>query len=365
MLKFTKALKRTMALGLIAVVGLPTNAFAEKLPFPEELSPQDAKMVAYGELLGREYFVAQAYTTITFKDGEEETVGNYYAKSEGKINGDWQYEYARPTGNGQFFNMPPEHHRYIDNLNYYDVYAFKKEDGTFDFQKSDKPSKFLINNLLAVEPYIAGGVWDEKGGTGSCDASGQDDRFKPHGCYIYRYSMPSPYGTKEIEFFLDKNTALLVHVNMFEKMTYDYGDGHVVTQTVDSKYYYDYPDKLEKPEFFKDYYLDKKDDSKKVETKVENNAANATKDNKESVSDKVTFKVKGHKIKNNKLTLKKGEKVKLKILNANGQKVTFKAKGKAIKVTKNGKITAKKKGSAKLIVKVGSKKYTLKIKVKK
>lgn len=365
MLKIKKALKRTIALGLIAVVGLPANAYAQKLPFAEELSVSDAQMVAYGEMLGKEYFIAQSYTTMTYKENGEETVGTFYSTSEGKINGDWQSEYSKPLGNGQFFNMPPEHYQYIDNLDYYSVYAYNK-DGEMTFEKNDQPSKFFINNLLVTELYIKSAVWNEKGGNGSCDASGHDNRFKPHSCYIYNYTMSTPNSTKIIEIYLDKKTALMVHVNSYEETTFDYGNGHVVTQTISSKYDYEYLDKLEKPELFKNYYEDKNVDLKPVRQNSptgEDEIKEVVKDAKNTVN--VSFKVKGHKIKNNKLTLKKGEKVKVKVLNANGQKITFKANGKAIKVNKKGKITAKKKGNAKLIIKVGKKKYTLKIKVTK
>ena len=154
MLKLGKRLKRMIAIGLVAVASLPGSVVnAEKLPFPEVLSPMDAQTVAYGEILGKEYFTAISYGTVTSVANGEETVGTYFSTCEGKINGDWQTEYGRPIGNGQFFNMPPEHYQYIDNLDYYSVYAYNK-DGEMTFEKNDQPSKFFINNLLVTELYI-------------------------------------------------------------------------------------------------------------------------------------------------------------------------------------------------------------------
>ena len=99
-----------------------------------------------------------------------------------------------------------------------------------------------------------------------------------------------------------------------------------------------------------------------AESKKESNVT-VDKTTKSVEKKEVSFKVKGHKIKNYKLTLKKGEKVKLKVLNTT-DKATFKAKGKSISINKKGKITAKKKGKSKLTVKVGKTKYVIKVTVK-
>lgn len=66
-----------------------------------------------------------------------------------------------------------------------------------------------------------------------------------------------------------------------------------------------------------------------------------------------------------KATLSVGGSINLKLLN-NKKKVTWKSSNKKVaSVTKKGKVKAKKKGKAKIIAKVGKKKYTCKITVGK
>lgn len=365
MLKLGKSLKRMIAISLVAVASLPGSVVnAEKLPFPEELSPMDAQRVAYGEMLGKEYFAAKSYCTLTYTANGEETIGTYYTTCEGKINGDWQTEYGKPLGNGQFFNMPPEHYTYNDNINYFTLTSFKDNEGNFKTTKTDNPTKFLIHNLLGYDEYIRSAVWNEKSGEGSCDASGSDKRFKSHACFIYEYRLPMPNGERVMNIFLDKKTGLVAEIHTVETIIVGGENGY--KQVVDRQFFYEFPEYIEKPEMFKDYYVTdaSADDSKQVSEKTEKDSnVDADKKAKSVEKKKVTFKVKGHKIKNNKLTLKKGEKVKLKVLNAKG-KVTFKAKGKSISISKKGKITAKKKGKSKITVKVGKTKYVIKVTVK-
>ena len=69
-------------------------------------------------------------------------------------------------------------------------------------------------------------------------------------------------------------------------------------------------------------------------------------------------------MKSNKVTLKKGKSVKLKVSGVKG-KVTYKSnKPKVVKVTKSGKIKALKKGKATITVKAGGKKKKIKVVVK-
>ena len=64
-----------------------------------------------------------------------------------------------------------------------------------------------------------------------------------------------------------------------------------------------------------------------------------------------------------KATLSIGGSINLKLLN-NKKKVTWKSSNKKVaSVTKKGKVKAKKKGKAKIIAKVGKKKYTCKVTV--
>lgn len=367
MLKLGKRLKRMIAIGLVAVASLPGSVVnAEKIPFPEELSPMDAQMVAYGEMLGKEYFTAVSYSTLTYTANNEDTIGTYYSTCEGKINGDWQTEYGIPTGNGQFFNMPPEHYAFNDNINYFALTSFKDSEGNFKTTKSDIPTKLLIHNLMSSEEYIKYAVWNEKTGEGSCDASGSDERFKRHACYVYEYKGSIPNGERVMRIFLDKKTGLVAKIHTVETLIISGENGF--KHVSDNQVYYEFPDYIEKPEMYKDYYVkdsvnvDRKPAPATVETKKESNVT-VDKTTKSVEKKEVSFKVKGHKIKNNKLTLKKGEKVKLKVLNTT-DKATFKAKGKSISINKKGKITAKKKGKSKITVKVGKTKYVIKVTVK-
>ena len=365
MLKLGKRLKRMIAIGLVAVASLPGSVVnAEKLPFPEVLSPMDAQTVAYGEILGKEYFTAISYGTVTSVANGEETVGTYFSTCEGKINGDWQTEYGRPIGNGQFFNMPPEHYAFNDNLNYFTLTAYKDSEGSFKTIKTDNPTKILMHNLMGFEEYIKMATLKDGSGEGSCSASGSDERFKNHLCYVYEYKDSIPYGERQIVIFLDKKTGLMAELHMVDTQNFEGPNGYKLI--TDRQYFYEYPDYIEKPEIFKDYYV--KDDTKverqlvPAESKKESNVT-VDKTTKSVEKKEVSFKVKGHKIKNNKLTLKKGEKVKLKVLNTT-DKATFKAKGKSISINKKGKITAKKKGKSKITVKVGKTKYVIKVTVK-
>lgn len=82
----------------------------------------------------------------------------------------------------------------------------------------------------------------------------------------------------------------------------------------------------------------------------------------------VTSGTKGVTIKNKNLTIKKGQKVTLKTALTpitSTSKVTFKSSDKKVAtVSSSGKITAKKKGTAKITVTSGKKKVTLTVKVK-
>ena len=64
------------------------------------------------------------------------------------------------------------------------------------------------------------------------------------------------------------------------------------------------------------------------------------------------------KLNKKKVTIKVGQKVKLKLKNTKKKKVTWKSsKKKVASVTKKGVVKGKKKGTAKITAKCGKKKY--------
>jgi uncharacterized protein YjdB len=68
-----------------------------------------------------------------------------------------------------------------------------------------------------------------------------------------------------------------------------------------------------------------------------------------------------------KITLKKGKTKKLKVAvkNRNGKKITFRSRNpKIAKVSKNGLVTGKKKGTTKILIQCNGKKKTVTVKVK-
>ena len=71
------------------------------------------------------------------------------------------------------------------------------------------------------------------------------------------------------------------------------------------------------------------------------------------------------KLNKKKVTIKVGQKVKLKLKNTKKKKVTWKSsKKKVASVTKKGVVKGKKKGTAKITAKCGKKKYVCKVTVK-
>ena len=76
------------------------------------------------------------------------------------------------------------------------------------------------------------------------------------------------------------------------------------------------------------------------------------------------LKVTAKGLKKNKVTLKRGKSLKLNV-STDAEKVTFKSsKKKVVSVTKTGKITARKKGTAKITVKAGELTKVITVKVK-
>ena len=83
-----------------------------------------------------------------------------------------------------------------------------------------------------------------------------------------------------------------------------------------------------------------------------------------AAKEKTTLKVTAKGLRKNKVTLKKGKTLKLKV-KTNKKKVTFKSSNKKVAtVSKAGKIKAKKKGKATITVKAGKKKVKIKVTVK-
>ena len=71
------------------------------------------------------------------------------------------------------------------------------------------------------------------------------------------------------------------------------------------------------------------------------------------------------KLNKKKVTIKVGQKVKLKLKNTKKKKVTWKSsKKKVASVTKKGVVKGKKKGTAKITAKCGKKRYVCKVTVK-
>ena len=72
------------------------------------------------------------------------------------------------------------------------------------------------------------------------------------------------------------------------------------------------------------------------------------------------------KLNKTKVTMYVGKTIKLKVKNKQNKKVKWSSTNKKVaKVTQKGKVTAKKKGKATIIAKVGNKKLKCKIVVKK